>query len=304
MMPFDTVHEEGKVPKHDMNEFIRDVTFGLLNYLTRNEMDVEACKFVGNNDIIVFRGTNTTILAFSRSKVTIRPLFSEYSLSDIIQNENEMTATEPTYFIHDDLKKNEFFKKFTSPVTIAFPTQYLTYITDEKKKALEKITSLLAKPTEEDIEKKRRIVRVNPMFTGREFLLEKDLCFVLMAFESPYTEIYDKVIKPTVESEGFRCIKSDDIFSTTSVIEDIWSNINKASLIIAEISNNNPNVMYELGICHTVGKEVMMITQHPENIPFNFRHLRAYPYRNDIAGSVEIKKNISSMIQHIKSTRK
>ena len=67
---------------------------------------------------------------------------------------------------------------------------------------------------------------------------------------SPYTEIYETVIKPTVEKEGFAILKSNDIFSSTSVIEDIWESINKASLIIVEITDNNPNVMYEVAVRH------------------------------------------------------
>lgn len=156
----------------------------------------------------------------------------------------------------------------------------------------------------EDIKKKKRIVRINPtVFHGRNFLKELDLCFVLMPFTEPYLEIFNKIIKPTVESNGFRCVKSDDISSLNPVIEDIGANINKASLIIADISENNPNVLYELGICHTIGKEVMILTQDSDHIPFNFRHLRTYPYSNEIASSEALKTNITSVIQNIKSTQ-
>ena len=155
--------------------------------------------------------------------------------------------------------------------------------------------------TKEDVDKKKRIVRVSPIFQGRDFLLDSNLVFTLMEFGNPYTEIYDTLIKPTVEEEGFRCVKSDDIYRTRAVIEDIWENINKAALVIAEISSNNPNVMYELGICHTVGKNVMMITQDPNEVPFNFRHLRFYPYSNDIPGSEDLKNNIRSVLRQIRA---
>jgi hypothetical protein len=114
--------------------------------------------------------------------------------------------------------------------------------------------------------------------------------------------IYEGLIKPVVEEEGFRSIKSDDIFSTTAVVEDIWENINRAALVIAEISTNNPNVMYELGICHTVGKNVMMITQDTSSIPFNFRHLRCYGYEDDIRGANELKDNLRSVLRQIRAT--
>ncbi len=105
-------------------------------------------------------------------------------------------------------------------------------------------------------------------------------------------------MRKEINTNAPRC---DDIFRTSAMIEDIWENINKAALVIAEISNTNANVMYELGICHTIGKEVMMLTQDASNVPFNFRHLRFYPYSNDIPGSEELKRNIKSILQEIRS---
>ena len=252
----------------------------------------------------MFRGTNIVVFSFSRSRYLLQSRFSEFPLSESFSTENDISIDQPIYFA--PVGWSDFLTKklqCTSSVSIAFPIAYLSLKDDELKESHRKVSELLVQPTEEDIDRKRRIVRVNPIYQGRDFLIEPDLCFVLMEFQPPYTDIYDHLIKPTVEGEGVRCLKSDDIFSTSSVIEDIWANINKAALIIAEISSNNPNVMYELGICHTVGKNVMMITQYPDKIPFNFRHMRCYPYKNDIPGSDELKRNIKSVIKHIKATQ-
>lgn len=190
----------------------------------------------------------------------------------------------------------------TSSISIIIPSSYIRPGTNEYDDQITKTANLLMEPIKKDLDRKKRIVRINPIFAGRDFLIEPNLCFVLLEYKPPFTDIYETLIRPTVESEGFRCLKANDIFSTTPVIEDIWANINKASLIIAEITSTNSNVLYELGICHTLGKEVMIITQRPEDVPFNFRHLRFYPYKNDIPGSDELKRNIKSVIGHLKST--
>jgi hypothetical protein len=188
------------------------------------------------------------------------------------------------------------------PVAIGFPLKYLTLEGEEKEEAAKAVAELLVEPTKEDVDRKNRIVRVNPIFRSRDHLLDPDLVFVLMEFRQPFLGIYEGLIKPVVEEEGFRPLKSDDIFSTTAVIEDIWENINRAALVLAEITTNNPNVMYELGICHTIGKNVMMITQDTSNIPFNFRHLRCYGYDNDISGGNELRDNLRSVLRQIRST--
>lgn len=294
---------DGHAPKRDILEFLNGVTFSLLNTLAAKGIDTKEVELCGTNDTVMFRGTNVIVITFSRSCTTLRPVFSEYILSETIPDESKLVNSEPIYFESQVL--SEFLCEecnCINAIGVSFPISYLSLKGDELKEAQKKVAGLLIDPATEDVERKKRIVRVNPIYRGRDFLIEPALCFVLMEFTSPYNEIYDTLIRPTVEQEGFRCLKSDDIFSTTSVIEDIWSNINKAILIIAEISSNNPNVMYELGICHTVGKNVMMITQKPDEIPFNFRHMRCYPYENDIPGSKELRKNIKSVIQHIRAT--
>lgn len=306
MLPLDHLVIDGKDIKPDTRDFLEKVLLLLLNNLKKRGIDTKEVEFLGTNDIHVFRGTNVVVFSFSRSKYLIKPRFCEFPLSEIIlEVEKDIIVDQPRYF--ESKGWSDFLKgqlNCISPVSVYFPVAYLSLKNDELKEAHRKVAELLVRPTEEDIDRKRRIVRVNPIYRGRDFLIEPDLCFVLMEFKPPYIGIYDSLIKPTVEGEGFQCLKSDDIFTTASVIEDVWANINKATLIIAEISSCNPNVMYELGICHTIGKDVMMITQHPNEIPFNFRHMRCYPYKNDIPGCEGLKRNIKSLIQHIKATQK
>jgi len=65
-------------------------------------------------------------------------------------------------------------------------------------------------------------VKINPIFRGRNFKIEKDLCFVLMPFQEPFFRIYRTILKPSLEKLGLRVIKADDVFTPTVIIEDIW----------------------------------------------------------------------------------
>ena len=288
--------------KHDTQSFLGEVLLALLNSLRPEGVDSRDVKLLGTNDIAVLRGTNVVIMSFSRSSFVFKPTYTEHALADKLPDKGDFSVDEPALFDRTVLKEYLEERHFVDPVCVVFPIAYFSLQGEELAGAHKKVAAVLVEPAKEDADRKRRIVRVHPIFQGRDFLLEPELCFVLMEFKPPYTKIYDSLIKPTVEGEGLRCLKSDDIFDTTSVIEDIWGNINRASLIIAEISSNNPNVMYELGICHTVGKNVMMITQQPDEIPFNFRHMRCYAYTNDIPGSDELKRNIAGVIKHVQAT--
>lgn len=136
---------------------------------------------------------------------------------------------------------------------------------------------VLLSDLEDDLQR-RRIVQINPVFTGRSFAVEPDLCFVLMPFRDDLRPVYDDHVKRTVEGLGLRCRRADDIFRNTAIIEDIWEQINEARVIIADLTGKNPNVFYEVGIAHTVGKDVVLITQSIDDVPFDLRHLRHIQY--------------------------
>ena len=121
-------------------------------------------------------------------------------------------------------------------------------------------------------------MQINPIFTGRKFSIENDLCFVLMPFRDDLRSVYDDHIKKVVEALGLRCQRADDIFRNTAIIEDIWESINKARFIIADLTGKNPNVFYEVGVAHTVGKDVVLTTQSIDDVPFDLRHLRHIQY--------------------------
>lgn len=120
----------------------------------------------------------------------------------------------------------------------------------------------------------------SPIWEGRQFIRENNLCFVLMPFadERDLQSVYNQHIKPVVSQAGLRCVRADDINDISGVMQSVWESINRARLIIADLTNRNPNVFYELGIAHTLGKPVIIITQSMDFIPLDLRHLRCIIY--------------------------
>lgn len=122
------------------------------------------------------------------------------------------------------------------------------------------------------------------------------LCFVLIPFSVRFEGIYN-VIKSVVENKGYTCLKADEIYSNHPVIQDIIENIFKANFIIADLTEKNPNVMYELGIAHQINKQkTILISQNSNDIPFDLNYLRTFIYE-DSFGGIEIFQK--GLIQHI-----
>ena len=100
-------------------------------------------------------------------------------------------------------------------------------------------------------------------------------CFVLIPFDKKNITIYESVIKPTVEESGLKCIIASEIISNRQIMSDIWAEILRANVIIAELTVNNPNVFYELGMAHSLNKHVILLTRNIKKAPFDIR-----PYRH------------------------
>ena len=127
---------------------------------------------------------------------------------------------------------------------------------------------------------------------------EKDLLSVMMPFDENIRPVYE-AIKNMSAIHNMMCHRADDIWKEDVIIQDIVSLICRSRIIICDCSGRNPNVFYEAGIAHTLGKNVILITQSRHDIPFNLRHLRYIHYLNNEEGRDKLVKEISSRISTI-----
>ena len=187
---------------------------------------------------------------------------------------------------------------------LKFPRSVLELENDEREVAIAQIAEQCIADEITYVEKMNRIVRLNPIFQGREFLLNDHLVFVLSPFEEPFNTIYSDHIKPSIESvAGLECLRADDIYDNRPIIENIWRCTNEAKIIVAELTGKNANVFYETGIAHTIGKEVILITQSMDDVPFDLRHLRCIVYDYTPRGTKGLEGNLKSTVLNILSRR-
>lgn len=140
---------------------------------------------------------------------------------------------------------------------------------------------------------------IGKIFGGYNFTLDPNLCFVLMPFVKEMEPIYSDHIKPVVESEGISCQRSDEIVGTNIITFDIWEKINRSRFIIADLTGKNPNVFYEIGLAHALGKEVILITQTMNDVPFDLKSLRCIVYSFTPRGMKELEATVVKTVQII-----
>ena len=121
--------------------------------------------------------------------------------------------------------------------------------------------------------------------------IEPTLVSAMMPFHPSFDNVYAQ-LQSTAESAGLRCRRADDIWENPAVIQDVVSLIDHSKVVICDCTGRNPNVFYEIGIAHTLGRETILITQSEADIPFDLRHLRFVTYLNNGEGLSELSDKL------------
>jgi hypothetical protein len=121
-------------------------------------------------------------------------------------------------------------------------------------------------------------------------------CFVIMPFASEFNEVF-RVIRETVESQGYECVRADERYIVGTVMNDVNDQIEQADLIVADLTGRNPNVFYEVGYAAALRKPVIQIAQSSEDLPFDVRHIRTFPYSTKILGDRKLAHNLAEAIR-------
>lgn len=131
--------------------------------------------------------------------------------------------------------------------------------------------------------------------------IQKPKLFVVMQFSEDYNNLYNEVIKPVAEQEGFECVRGDEFFTSTPILNDIIATINESKVIIAEITPDNPNVFYEIGYAHAINKPTILLCDRKrEKLPFDISSFRTLFYVNSIAGKTAIENSLRKYLENIK----
>lgn len=141
----------------------------------------------------------------------------------------------------------------------------------------------------------------HPIWGAASAVVEEDLCFVLMPFSpKKLGEIFERYVRTPIETElNMRCIRADDILTPTAIMRDVWEHIAKAKIIVAELTNKNANVFYELGMAHVLGKDVILIAQSTDHVPFDLSSVRCILYEDGPSGYEVLAETLCRTIRSL-----
>ncbi|WP_079415802.1 hypothetical protein [Thiomonas intermedia] len=131
--------------------------------------------------------------------------------------------------------------------------------------------------------------------------IEPTLASAMMPFDAGFNAVYE-AIQQASSNAGLRCRRADDIWENAAIIQDVVALIDRSRIVICDCSGRNPNVFYEAGIAHTLGREVILITQSEHDIPFDLRHLRYILYHSNGEGRAALTEALQARMQTLLGT--
>lgn len=130
-------------------------------------------------------------------------------------------------------------------------------------------------------------------------------CFIVMPFGAEALQVvYEDFVRPVIEDKcDLDCQRGDDVFGSSVIVDDIRNSIERADIVVADLTGKNANVFYEVGICHTIDKPVLLMAQSIEDVPFDLRHRRVLLYEYSPRGCKKLEnalqENLLAMLQKL-----
>lgn len=141
---------------------------------------------------------------------------------------------------------------------------------------------------------KNRLITFTPsVFELPETGTDPNLIAVMMPFQHSFEPVFN-AIKAAANAWEANAVRASDIWDHQVIIQDIFSLIFRAKIVVCDFTGRNPNVFYEAGIAHSLGKLVIPITQSKEDIPFDIQHHRYVHYLNNGEGLEVLRQTLQN----------
>lgn len=118
---------------------------------------------------------------------------------------------------------------------------------------------------------------------------EAGSCFVAISYQHEYQTIYEKAVEPAIQRAGFKPLHPAQVFSTGSLLDKISELVRSSQVVVADITNRNPNVFMEIGIAFGLGKRVVVITQDTSAVPSDLQSMSVLTYQSTPEGLDRLK---------------
>lgn len=149
--------------------------------------------------------------------------------------------------------------------------------------------------------REKRMTFAPHVFELPDSLFDDSLVALMIPFNAEFAPVIDAVKRAAATCQ-LQCQTANDLWRESVIVQEIFNLIVRSKVVIADFSGRNPNVMYEIGIAHTLGKTVIPITQNINDMPFDIKHHRALVYLANGQGIEKLQGDLEAKLQQYRPT--
>ena len=134
--------------------------------------------------------------------------------------------------------------------------------------------------------------------------MTEKICFIVTAIGESGTptreradNVYKYLIAPVCEELGYKPVRVDHVNAVDNINATIINYLKTAPMVIADMTDHNPNAFYELGFRQALELPLVPIIRVGERLPFDVMTTRTVFYDTDVSKIEESKENLKSKIQ-------
>ncbi|MDD1736575.1 MAG: hypothetical protein LUQ44_02340 [Methanothrix sp.] len=187
---------------------------------------------------------------------------------------------------------------FDDPFIIQFPAILLDQNGQDRKAALEAVAAKHIASEHLRLEEKLSLMRHRPIFgPAAEPVMAKTL--LLLRPEKRGDPGIEEAIISALSAQNLAYEDAPDIRNGRAAVREMWQNINYAAVILADLTGADPQVMYGLGMAHTLGKETVLIYPQGSSYLTDLPRVERIEYESSEAGMVRLSEELDRMLGRI-----
>jgi len=149
-----------------------------------------------------------------------------------------------------------------------------------------------------DRRENRRVSVAPKFFTIPALPVVWDLVAVVMPLHRDFSRVFE-AIELACGGTHLHCRRGDDVWDDSAAMQDVFNLIFHSGIVVADFSGKSANVMYEIGMAHTLGKHVVPISQSLDDVPFELISHRVIKYSPDPDGLLVLQARLEETLRQV-----
>jgi len=187
---------------------------------------------------------------------------------------------------------------FDDPFIIQFPAILVDQSLQDRKAALEAIAAKHIDSEYLRLEEKLSLMRHRPIFgPAMEPVMARTM--LLLRPEKIGQQGIEEAIISAISARNLAYEEAPDIRSGRAAVREMWRSINYAAVILADLTGADPQVMYGLGMAHTLGKETVLIYPQGSSYLTDLPRAERIEYESSEAGKARLAEELAMLLGRI-----